>query len=497
MHTEWDDFIFGATPRCHGTSRLHGGRSPESPVARVTVDALEVSPTTQTIEDALLEPFSFSSFRNFFIMYCSFADGLDRGLRLPIIFLLKTKYMLSQAVAFIAYGLSLTPWLAKPCIAVVTDTVPIFGLRRKPYVIASAWVNSLSLGGIAATTATQVGGYILPMSLMTVRTFCRSLTRAVVQGMLLEDCAEGGQATTTGLITQFHTSHRLGQFASVLASGILLSTNSFLTVFLGVAAFHAGSILLATLLEEAPAPVDASSSHASISQKLDELQQIVSSEPGFYPVLQYAFWAMTCPNYEARMAYYLLDERHFSVFELSLVSTAQTVASLFIPSIYNHLYKDAPLQPLLSSFTLATVPAALLPLLLTTGVSDSLNVNPVAVAVISGFALTAMNDLQMMPANVLVAQMARKGMEGSMYSIFTLVDGVGRVVSEFYVGIVPVALGAAAWNSYTNMSAYIAVSGLFQLTPLVSVNEIPRNPSTLPKEIRGGMGEDVDNHELL
>jgi hypothetical protein len=302
--------------------------------------------------------------------------------------------------------------------------------------------------------------------------------------MLLEDCADGDQTMTSAMISQYHTSHRFGQFLSVAVSGILLSTNSFLSVFLGCAAFHAGSILLATLLAEAPASESASSSSSSsspsysveIKQKLEELGRRVSEDPAYSCILEYAFWTMTCPNYEARMAYYLLDDRHMSVFQLSLVSTAQTVASLLTPSIYYRFCADRPLRPLLKYFTIASMPAALMPLFLTTGASDALHLNPVVVASLSGFMLTCMNDLQMMPANVLVARYAKKGLQGTMFSVFTVTEGVGRVFSEFYVGIVPVALGAAAWNDYRNMSLYITVSGLFQLTPLPAVEKMPSEP---------------------
>jgi hypothetical protein len=298
--------------------------------------------------------------------------------------------------------------------------------------------------------------------------------------MLLEDCSDGDQAVTSRLISQYHTAHRLGQFVSVAASGLLLTAGSFVSVFLSIATFHVGSIGLSALLEEPalPATMTAEAALGEVPRKLTELQETVAMEPKFAALLSYAFWAMANPTYEARMAYYLLDDRQFSVWELSLVSTAQTVASLITPSFYNFFFRQAPLQPLLRYFTLATVPAALLPLFLTTGASDSLGLDPVLVATFSGFLLTGMNDCQMMPANVLVARLAKKGFEGSIFSLFTVTEGLGRVVSELYVGMVPVALGAAAWNAYANMSLYIGVSSAFQLAPLVATAELTDDPSS-------------------
>ena len=325
-------------------------------------------------------------------------------------------------------------------------------------------MNAGALALIGYFADSQVGGFLVPMGLMTVRTFCRGVTGSVIQGMLLEDCrASDSQSHTSVLVSQYHTAHRLGQFVSVCVSGILLTTTSLSTIFLSMAVFHGGSILLASLLEE-PVVTDALALDA-IPSKIEELKETALDSPQFSSLLQYAFWAMASPTYEARLAYYLLDERAMSIWQVSLVTTAQTVAATITPTVYSFFFQKSNLRPLLKNFTLWTVPASLLPLLLTTGVSDTLGLNQTAVAAASGFCLTLATDLQMMPANVLVAQLSKKGLEGASYSLFTVTEGVGRVVSNFYSALIPVVLGASDLNGYANMTLYVLVSAGFQLSP--------------------------------
>ena len=147
-------------------------------------------------------------------------------------------------------------------------------------------------------------------------------------------------------------------------------------------------------------------------------------------------------------------------------------------------FQNASLFPLMNRFTVGTVPASLLPLVLTTGLSSYLGLSKwteTLVAAGSGFFLTLSTDLQMMPANVLVAQLSARGLEGSSFSLFTVVEGIGRVCSNFSSGLLPLLLGASATNGYANMSLYIIACSAFQLAPLVTTGNTIEEP--IPEEL--------------
>lgn len=318
---------------------------------------------------------------------------------------------------------------------------------------------------------------------MFLRTFCRGITGSVAQGMLLEDCRgddpntdpQSTQSKTSVMISQYHTAHRVGQFLSVCASGYLLTYSSMTSIFASMAAFHLGSIGFAlAMLETTIRPIDQDVAELEdISAKMHELHSIATDQPEFKSILQYAFLAMVNPTYEARMAYYLLDDRHLTVMDVSIVTIAQTVAASVTPTVYSFFFQKSKLGPLLKKLTLATVPASLLPLLITSGLSEQLGINETAVAAVSGFLLTMTTDMQMLPANVIVAQLAKPGFEGSSFSLLTVVEGIGRVGSNISSGILPPLLGASAWNFYGNMSAYVVICTAMQLLPLSAIKGSP------------------------
>jgi len=414
-----------------------------------------------------------SGLRRAMILACSFVVGFDSGMRFPILYLLKTKYMLSQAAAFTAYGLALSPWLAKPLIALVTDTIPVFGYRRKPYLIGSALTNAASLGLMGYFTSTLIGGFMVPVSLLFTSTICRCTTGSVIQGMLLEDC-RASTSDTPAYISNYYTAHRLGQLLSVAASCYMLSFSSMTSIFMGMGACHLGTITLAIFAfsEDPVRPIDDDQDKLEdLSVQFNQLTEFASNHSEFKSVLQYAFLTMLCPAYEARMIYYFLDDRLFSVWDMSLVTLAQTVGSFIAPTLYTIFFsKTTKLFSLMRTLTWATIPASLLPLLVSTGVWQNISiVSEPTFAIITGFLFMLTTNMQLLPANIIVARSAKPGLEGSCFSLFTFVEGVGRVGSNLISGILPVLLGASAWNFYGNMSAYLITTSAMQLIPLTVI----------------------------
>ena len=461
-HDEWTAFLFQpAHPRESAELQLLGGAD-------------------DTGGSAFEMPMAFmgDSPRAFLVLYCAFVDGIDRGINLPLLYTLKTDFNLSQLAATAAIGISLSPWLAKPLLGLITDTIPIFGYRRKPYIFTAAGLNAISLVLIAWASVHHFGGFLFPMALMTLRTFGRALIDAAAQGLLLEDCREGmseesneSQAKTSVLVSRYQAAHRLGQFINVCASGYIMATSSITTIYITMAAVHVGTMVLAWSSDEAQ--VDSSSSSAQgtldhISDKFDELKLAVSGNPAFTNVLEYAFLAVVVPSYEAPMAYYLLDARKFSIWSISLVNIIQTSGSLIAPVVYSQLFQKSKYSSLMTGLTVASIPASLMPLLITTGLSASLGWDEVAVASVSAFVLTLVNDLQMMPAHVLVAQLARRGLEGSCFSILTVVEGAGRVISMATSAGLPYLVGAVA-PRYSGMTLYIVICTMFNVGPFSAI----------------------------
>ena len=438
--------------------------------------------------------FAGDSPRGFLVLYCSFVDGIDRGIQVPLLYTLKTNFHLSQIAASAVIGVSLSPWLAKPILALITDSIPIGGLKRRPYIIGSAALNAVSLSLIAYASIHHVGGWMLPMLLLTLRTFGRAMIDAAAQGLLLEDCRgpsglENDQSKTSVLVSRFQAAHRLGQFLNVVASGYVMATSSLEPIYMTMAAVHVGTMLLAWSTPEetvAAAPSELSlmdEIRTTIPAKISELNRVMASTPAFSNVLEYAFLSVVVPSYEAPMTYYLLDARHFSPASISIVNIVQTTGSLIAPVIYSSLFQRTKYSSSMMGLTIASIPASLMPIVISSGLAAHWGLNEVVYASASAFTLTLINDLQMLPAHVLVAQLAPKGFEGTSLSLLTVVEGTGRVVSNVISATTPYAIGAVA-PAYKHMSLYIALCTVFNVGPIGAIegfDEIGR-PSSVTIE---------------
>jgi hypothetical protein len=424
-------------------------------------------------------PFVGESNRSFLVLYCSFVDGIDRGIQLPLLYTLKTHFHMSQLAASAAIGISLSPWLAKPFLALITDTVPIFGYKRKPYIFASALVNAASLFLIGYLSVTDVsGGFLVPLTLMTLRTFGRAMIDAAAQGMLLEDCRDDtapltdvpDQSVASVQISRYQAAHRLGQFLNVCASGYLISTTSITAVYFSMAAVHVGTMVLAyTSDEQRVERPDHHDWSGEIAQKYSQLKLAVSESPPFRNVIEYMFLSVVVPSYEAPMAYYLLDARHFSIASLSIINVVQTLGSLLAPVVYAQFFQRSKYSTLMASLTMASIPASLMPIVITTGLAAKWHMNEVAWAAVSAFTLTLVNDLQLLPAHILVAQIAPRGLEGSSLSVLTVVEGGGRAISNIVSSLLPSVFGAVA-PRYKNMTIYVVVCTVFNVGPFTAID---------------------------
>lgn len=411
------------------------------------------------------------------VLWCSFVDGIDRGIQLPLLYTLKSRYLMSQVTASALIGMSHVPWLFKPFLGLLTDTVPIYGLRRKPYIIVSAGLNVLALSLIAYTQAHVLGGLVVPLSLMLVRTFGRAMIDAASQGLLLEECRDtfsgeiSDQARTSVMVSRFQAAHRLGQFLSVCSAGIFLSRGSLTPIYVTIACMHAGTMLIAWATYEEPVPINFEeiSIVPKLGEKFNDLTLAVSTSQPFRNVLEYAFLSVAVPSFEGPMTYYLLDARHFSLSDISLVNVVMTSGSLVAPVIYAQFFQRAKYSTLMTGLTIASIPLGLTPLLITTGFAARQGLDEVAIASFSAFMVALVNDLQMLPAHVLVAQLAPKGLEGSSLSVLSLVIDSGRVISDGLSSVLPIIVGASA-PKYTRMSLYIALCTLFNVGPFSAID---------------------------
>jgi len=106
------------------------------------------------------------------ILLVYFVQGILGLARLAVSFFLKDELGLSPAGVSALIGIAALPWMVKPLFGFISDGLPIFGYRRRPYLILSGLLGVLSWVALAtvvhsawaATTAIALGSLSVAFS---------------------------------------------------------------------------------------------------------------------------------------------------------------------------------------------------------------------------------------------------------------------------------------------------------------------------------------------
>jgi len=218
------------------------------------------------------------------------------------------------------------PWIIKPVFGLVSDFVPLFGFRRKSYLIISsicavgayAWITQLSEPS--------------EFALLLVITSYAMATSSTLCGALL---AENGQSF--GLTSAFVSQQWLWFYVAIMASAFVggelverLQPASALQVSAGVAAVAPVAIILASLFL-----LNERKTKANRIEMKRTLQSIVAASRStkLYIIALFLFLFSFAPGFGTPLYYFMTDELKFSqayIGVLGSISSAGWIAGALI-----------------------------------------------------------------------------------------------------------------------------------------------------------------------
>jgi hypothetical protein len=126
---------------------------------------------TNVLQGVALTPTTYS------IMVVYFVQGALGLAALARTYFLKDQLGLAPAEQAALMGVTTLPWVIKPVYGFLTDGLPIFGLRRKPYLVIGGLLGSAAWASLATVveTPTQVDRCIYPCMYMLLSCSCERL----------------------------------------------------------------------------------------------------------------------------------------------------------------------------------------------------------------------------------------------------------------------------------------------------------------------------------
>jgi MFS family permease len=184
-------------------------------------------------------------------------------------------------------ALVMLPWIAKPAYGLLSDAVPIFGYRRKSYIIIG---HAIALVGLACLAVAHAS-YMVLAGLMLL-----ALAMAIATALLLGLAAERGQqdGNAARYVSAQSFYYYMGNIGAVMLGGALCQTHSPQMAIHDAALW--AMVPVAILMIASFAMIDEPKSHRSVALAKDAFVSIISAikQPPLWKVLGLAFlWNFT------------------------------------------------------------------------------------------------------------------------------------------------------------------------------------------------------------
>lgn len=244
------------------------------------------------------------------------------------------------------------PWVIKPVFGLVSDFVPLFGYRRKSYIVIASVAAAVSFGWISRLSDP---GAIAPLFLLTAYAMA---TASTLCGALL---AEKGQAT--GLSGAFVNQQWLWFYVAVMASSFiggelvqhLGALQSFQTSAV-IAAIAPVAMLFAALylLDEEKTPVNRAEMLRTLKSTLAALMS-----RRLYLVAAFLFLYYFAPGFGTPLYYYMTDTLKFSQSYIGILGSITSAGWIVGALIHRFLMQNMSTQrQLYLSIVLGTLSVA-------------------------------------------------------------------------------------------------------------------------------------------
>eukprot|EP00386_Alphamonas_edax_P002188 GDKI01006569.1.p1 GENE.GDKI01006569.1~~GDKI01006569.1.p1 ORF type:complete len:469 (+),score=46.54 GDKI01006569.1:137-1543(+) len=394
----------------------------------------------------------------------AFTDGLTHLAGLATYYLFKDDLALSPAEVSLIFIAPAIPSIIKPLFAFTSDSYPIFGERRRPYMLIFSFLQAVGYILLAAKVRTAFGAAFALMIIALSSAFCSS----IAEGLVVERSGAAGQTLdgSVDIVTKFIGFRALGSFLVAYFSGSLLEHVSKEAIFLTTACFP----LLITATAIKMKETTRASGRDTLGQ-FKEFSKFVQQKIIWGPAL-FSFLFMATPDYDTAMFFFFTNKLGFSPTFMGALRLTYSVAAMAGIVIYVKFLKNTSFKAILLWSIVAALPIYLSPLLLISGINRTLYI-PDSVFVLSGsFLIEALSEFQILPLTILASRICPAGLEATMYAFLMSSRTIGVVASRALSSAGLSLLNITASN-FTHLSVWIWICGALFVTPLLLLPMIP------------------------
>lgn len=391
--------------------------------------------------------------------------------RLAVSFFLKDELLLSPAMVAALMGIVAIPWIIKPVFGFISDGLPIFGYRRRPYLVLAGILGAISWVSLATIVHTTWAATLaIALSSLSV-----AVSDVIVDSLVVERARGESQAKAGSLQSLTWGTVALGGLITAYFSGMLLQHFTTRNIFLITASFPLIVSGVAWFIAETPvSKTNKDNNHSNsptINHQLKQLRKAVSQKAIWLPTA-FLFILLATPSADSAFFFFTTNELHFQPEFLGRVRLVTSIASLVGIWIFQRFLKTVPFRVIFGWSTVISTVLGMTMLLLVTHTNRALGIDDHWFSIGDSLILTVMGQIAYMPVLVLAARLCPPGVEATFFALLMSVTNLAGLVSHELGAVLMYQLGITETN-FNAMWLLVLIANLSNLLPLPFLSWLP------------------------
>ncbi|MBD2462385.1 folate/biopterin family MFS transporter [Oscillatoria sp. FACHB-1407] len=391
------------------------------------------------------------------ILLVYFVQGILGLARLAVSFFLKDELGLGPAQVSALVGVAALPWMIKPLFGFISDGLPIFGYRRRPYLVLSGFLGALSWVSLATLVHTAWAAMIA----IALSSLAIAVSDVIVDSLVVERARQESVSDAGSLQSLCWGASAVGGLITAYFSGFLLEHFSTHTVFAITATFPLIVSMVAGLIAESK--VEYATDWAIVWNQVKQLKGAITQKSIWMPTAFLFLWQAT-PTAESAFFFFTTNELGFSPEFLGRVRLVTSVASLVGIWLFQRFFKSVPFRTIFAWTMVISAVLGMTMLLLVTHTNRALGIDDHWFSLGDSLVLTVMGQIAYMPVLVLAARLCPPGVEATLFALLMSVTNLAGLLSyEFGAGLMHL-LGVTE-TDFTNLWLLVVITNLSTLLP--------------------------------
>ena len=354
------------------------------------------------------------------------------------------------------FGVATVPWCLKPLYGFISDSNPIDGYRRRPYMIGSAFMSSFMWIILPFCPYDE----FIITCVMTAASFGLCFADVMADSLLVV-VARNESEKNKGIVQSWSWMLRFS--GGLLASGLgalaydqlgsvqVFLINSMVPVLIAIC----GSCI----------PENVSGSKPNDWKDTTQKLWTAVKNPSIYRPALFLFLICVMPSYGGVMTFFYERELGFTPGEFGALDVMGFIIQIIGTYIYKKWLRMVPFKKIFAwalaiSFILENTL-----LILVLHVNRDMGIPDYVFAFAERVVITLAGQFITMPMVVLGARVCPVGIEGTLYALLMSITNLGGVVSSEWGSLLTTMFGITSTN-FTNLWKLLLLCNAFDLIPL-------------------------------